>query len=144
MKNITFEGITLKGQHNVAPIGMDGRENANSVFEKITIKNVNIKGTGVYVSVLVGRKYGGRIKDCYVEGNLECHTTENGGISGATHQNILVENVISNVNINRPNCTDAQNRNRTWSYKSYTFQRWNMLHRSLRGPETSAQNNSAD
>ena len=112
IKNIQFENITLTGRHNVAVLsGMDGREDANSIFEKITVKNANVTGTGVYVSTLVGRKYGGRIKDCYVEGNLECYTTENGGIVGATHQNIQIENVISNVNIDRPNSTDDRNQN---------------------------------
>lgn len=111
LKNITFEGITLKGQHNVAPIGMDGRENANSTFENITVKNANVKGTGVYVAAFIGRKYGGKITNCYVEGNVECYTTECGGISGATHQNVQIENVISNVNINRPRSTDNRNQN---------------------------------
>lgn len=112
IKNIEFNNITLSGRHNVAVLsGMDGRENANSIFEKISIKNANVKGTGVYVATLVGRKYGGKINNCYIEGTLEAYTTENGAISGATHQNILIENVIANVNVNRPRSTDDRNLN---------------------------------
>lgn len=112
LKNIELENITLVGRNNVAVIsGMDGRENANSIFEGISVKNANVTGTGVYVSTFIGRKYGGKINNCYVQGNLECYTTENGGIVGATHQNIQISNVISNVNINRPRSTDDRNQN---------------------------------
>ncbi len=111
-RNMKFENITLAGRNNVAVVtGMDGRDNANSIFENISVKNANVTGTGVYVSTFIGRKYGGRLKNIYVQGNLEIATTENGGIIGASHQAIQIENVVSNVNVNRPTSTDNRNQN---------------------------------
>lgn len=49
--------------------GMDGRENANSVFENISVKNSNVTGT------------------------------ENGGLVGAMQQGGTIENVITDVDI---------------------------------------------
>lgn len=111
-RNMKFENITLSGRNNVAVVtGMDGRENANSIFENISVKNANVTGTGVYVSTFIGRKYGGKLKNIYVQGNLEITSTENGGIIGASHQAIQIENVVSNVNVNRPTSTDNRNQN---------------------------------
>lgn len=111
-KNMKFDNITLSGRNNVAVVsGMDGRDNANSIFENISVKNSNVTGTGVYVSNFVGRKFGGKIKNVYVQGTLTVSTTENGGIVGAIHQAIQIENVVSNVDIKRPTSTDARNAN---------------------------------
>lgn len=106
LKNIKFENITLNGNNNVAVVsGMDGRDNANSIFERISVKNANVRGTGVYISTFIGRKYGGSIKNVYVDGHLDVTTTENGGIVGASHQSVIIENVISNVTINKDSNT---------------------------------------
>lgn len=111
-RNMKFENITLSGRNNVAVVtGMDGRENANSIFENISVKNANVTGTGVYVSTFIGRKYGGSLKNIYVHGNMEITSTENGAIIGASHQAVQIENVVSNVNINRPRSTDNRNQN---------------------------------
>ena len=99
-KNMKFDNITLSGRNNVAVItGMDGRENANSVFENISVKNSNVTGTGVYVSNFAGRKYGGLIKNVYVQGTLNVTGTENGGLVGAMQQGGTIENVITDVDI---------------------------------------------
>ena len=112
LKDMKFNNITLSGRNNVAVVsGMDGRENANSVFENISVKNADVTGTGVYISTFIGRKFGGTIKNVYVQGHMECYTTENGGIIGASQQNIQIENVVSNVYINRPKSTDSRNMN---------------------------------
>lgn len=108
-KNMQFENITLEGTHRVATVC--GTDNGNSIFEQITIKNANITGSGFYVAGLVGRKYGGSVKNCYVQGEIECYTTECGGIIGTFHNSLQVENVIANVNINRPRSTDNRNKN---------------------------------
>lgn len=108
-ENMKFENITLKGTHRTSVVS--GTDNANSTFDKITVKNANVTGSGVYVSTFIGRKYGGKITNCYVQGTLECYTTECAGIVGATHQTVIIENVISNVNVNRPKSTDDRNNN---------------------------------
>ena len=101
-KNMRFENITLSGRNNVAVVtGMDGRENANSVFENISVKNANVTGTGVYVSTFAGRKYGGKMKDIYVQGTLNVTGTENGGLVGAMQQGGTIENIVTNVNITK-------------------------------------------
>ncbi len=101
-KNMKFENITLSGRNNVAVVtGMDGRENANSVFENISVKNANVTGTGVYVSTFAGRKYGGKMKDIYVQGTLNVTGTENGGLVGSMQQGGTIENVITDVAITK-------------------------------------------
>ena len=101
-KNMKFENITLSGRNNVAVVtGMDGRENANSIFENISIKNANVTGTGVYVSTFAGRKYNGKMKDIYVQGTLNVTGSENGGLVGAMQQGGTIENVITDVNITK-------------------------------------------
>lgn len=101
VKNITFKDITLSGDHRVAVVA--GIDNANSVFENIKVLNSNVTGTGVYVSNFIGRKYGGSIKNVYVQGQLNIVTTENAGLVGAMQQagNGSYENVITDVNITK-------------------------------------------
>ena len=114
VKNVTFKNITLSGNHNVAVVaGMDGKTNATSVFENIKVLNSNVTGTGVYVSNFIGRKYGGSIKNVYVQGTLNITTTENGGLVGTIQQggSGSYENIITDVDVIRPSCTDAQKRN---------------------------------
>ncbi len=108
-KNMKFEKITLSGTHRVATVV--GTDQSNSTFEQITVKDANIIGSGVYVAGLVGRKYGGSVKNCYVQGTVECYTTECGGIVGALHNGGKFESVVANVNINRPRSTDNRNNN---------------------------------
>ncbi len=114
VKNVTFKNITLSGNHNVAVVaGMDGKTNATSVFENIKVLNSNVTGTGFYVSNFIGRKYGGSIKNVYVQGTLNITTTENGGLVGTIQQggSGSYENIITDVDVIRPSCTDAQKRN---------------------------------
>ncbi len=107
VRNVKFENITLSGANNVAVLsGMDGRENANSVFENISVKNADVTGSGVYVSTFVGRKYGGKISNVFVQGSLHVTSTENGGLVGALQQNgTIVENVITDVSVDKPRNT---------------------------------------
>ena len=104
LRNMRFDGITLVGQNNVAVIsGQDGEPggNKNSLFENISVKNADVRGSGVYVSTFVGRKFRGTIRNVFVQGNLEVTTTENGGIAGASQKGGTIENVISKVNIHK-------------------------------------------
>ena len=97
-----FENITLSGRNNVAVVtGMDGRNNANSVFENISVKNANVTGTGVYVSTFAGRKYNGKMKNIYVQGTLNVTGSENGGLVGAMQQGGTIENIIADVDITK-------------------------------------------
>lgn len=112
VRNIRFNNITLLGQNNVAVLsGMDGRENANSTFENISVKNAKVTGTGVYVSTFVGRKFGGIVRNIYVDGTLNIQKTESAGIIGASQENVIIENIVSNVEISRPSNGDARNQN---------------------------------
>lgn len=106
-RNMKFENITLSGRNNVAVVsGADARDNANSIFENISVKNANVTGTGVYVSNFVGRKYGGRISNVFVQGKLTINSTENGGLVGSLQQNgTVVENVITDVDITKTHNT---------------------------------------
>ncbi len=114
LRDMKFTNITLTGANNVAVVsGMDGRENANSIFDRISVKNANVQGSGVYLSTFVGRKFGGKISNVYVEGHIETTTTENGGLVGAIHQNVMIENVVTNVSI-----TKSQN---TYNNASHYF-----------------------
>lgn len=109
--NMKFKNITLSGANGVAPVvAMDGRT-GNSVFDRISVENANVTGSGVYVSTFIGRKFGGKIINCYVQGDLECYTTECGGLTGALQNGGQISNVIVNVNINRPKSTDNRNNN---------------------------------
>lgn len=99
IKNMKFDTITLEGRHRVATV--TGFDNQNSIFENISVKNVRVKGSGVYVSTFIGRKYGGTIKNVFVEGSMEITTTENGGIVGAFQKGGTIENVISKVSIHK-------------------------------------------
>ncbi|MCI9110354.1 MAG: hypothetical protein HFH47_00910, partial [Bacilli bacterium] len=103
-----FENITLEGRHRVAPVVTF--DNLNSTFENISVVNASVKGSGVYVSTFIGRKYGGSIKNVYVQGTLECTTTENGGIIGAFQKGGTIMNTISNVSVIKASNTDGQNR----------------------------------
>ncbi len=106
-RNLRFENITLSGRNNVAVVsGADARDNANSVFENISVKNANVTGTGVYVSTFIGRKYGGRISNVFVQGKLTINSTENGGLVGSLQQNgTVVENVVTDVSITKTHNT---------------------------------------
>lgn len=99
LRNLKFNNITLEGRHRVAVVA--SFDNANSTFENISVKNASVKASGVYASAFIGRKYGGTIKNVYVEGNMEITTTENGGVVGAFQKGGTIENVISKVNISK-------------------------------------------
>lgn len=99
LRSLKFENVTLEGRHRIAVVS--SFDNANSTFENISVKNASVKGSGVYVSTFVGRKYGGTIKNVFVEGMLEITTTENGGIVGALQKGGTISNVISIVNIHK-------------------------------------------
>ena len=99
LRNLNLENITLEGRHRVAVIA--SFDNANSTFENISVKNANVKGSGVYVSTFIGRKYGGIVRNVFVEGTMEITTTENGGIVGAFQKGGTIENVISKVSIHK-------------------------------------------
>ena len=72
----------------------------------ISVKNANVTGSGVYVSTFVGRKYGGKISNVFVQGTLSVTSTENGGLVGALQQNgSIVENVVTDVSINKTSNT---------------------------------------
>lgn len=109
LNNIKFENITLEGNHRVATVV--GFDDSNSTFENISVINANIKGSGVYISTFIGRKYGGSIKNVYVEGTIECTTTENGGLVGAIQQGGVIENVVTNVAITKTRNTYTSNIN---------------------------------
>ena len=100
LKNMKFNNITLSGFNNVAIVGAE-TSGANSVYENISIKNANVTGTGVYVSTFIGRKYGGSVKNVYVQGTLTINSTENGGLIGAAQENGTYENIITDVSINK-------------------------------------------
>ena len=76
-------------------------DNANSTFDKISIKNANLSGSGVYIAGLVGRKYGGRVSNVYVDGNISITAVANAGVIGSTETNVTITNVVSKVNIER-------------------------------------------
>lgn len=107
--NVKFENIELKGRHRVSVVSTT--DNSNSSFNRVSVKNANVIGTGVYVSTFVGRKYSGFVKDCYVQGTITCNSTEAGGITGASQNGGQFENVIANVNMIRLSNTDGQRRN---------------------------------
>jgi len=112
LRNMKFDGITLVGANNVAVVsGQDGESggNKNSVIENISVKNANVKGTGVYVSTFIGRKFRGSIKNVFVQGEMEVTTTENGGVVGASQKGGTIENVISKVNIRKSENTYTSN-----------------------------------
>ncbi len=109
IRNVQFENITLKGTNRTAVVV--AVDNSGSVFEKISVKNANVTGSGFYVSTFIGRKYAGKITDCYVEGRLECYTTECGGLIGALQSGGEISNTITKVDINRPRSTDNRNNN---------------------------------
>ncbi len=97
--NLKFENITVEGRNNVAVVV--AVDNANSTFDKISIKNANISGSGVYIAGLVGRKYGGRVSNVYVDGNVSITAVANAGVIGSTETNVTITNVVSKVNIER-------------------------------------------
>jgi len=107
-KNMKFENITLEGRNRVATVVTF--DNLNSTFENISVVNANVKGSGVYVSTFIGRKYGGTIKNVYVQGTIDCTTTENGGLIGALQKGGVIENAVTNVEITKSRNTDGQNR----------------------------------
>lgn len=107
--NMKFTDITLQGRNNVAIVV--AVDNSNSTFDRISIKNANISGSGVYIAGIVGRKYGGTVKNVYVDGNLAITAVANAGIIGSTETNVTISNVISNVNVERT--SDSENKNRT-------------------------------
>ena len=105
--------MNIRSFSNIAPNSDDV-----SVFAKLTngatirnikFENISIEGSGVYVSTFIGRKYGGSIKNVYVEGNIEITTTENGGIVGAFQKGGTMENVVSRVNIHKTRNTYTSN-----------------------------------
>lgn len=108
IRNIKFEDITLQGRNSVAVLS--ALDKSNSVFENISVKNANITASGVYASALVGRKYGGKINNVYVDGNISVTAVANGGIAGSTETNVAITNVISKVNIERT--ADSENKAR--------------------------------
>lgn len=105
LKNMKFNNITLSGANSVAVVTGAETSGANSVYENISVKNANVTGTGVYVSTFVGRKYGGSIKNVYVQGTLKINSTENGGLMGASQEAVSVQNIITDVAINKTHNT---------------------------------------
>ena len=97
--NLKFENITLQGRNNIGVVV--AVDNANSTFDKISIKNANLSGSGVYIAGLVGRKYGGRVSNVYVDGNISITAVANAGVIGSTETNVTITNVVSKVNIER-------------------------------------------
>ena len=106
--NMKFKDVTVQGRNNVAVVV--AVDNSNSTFDKISIKNANLSGSGVYIAGLVGRKYGGTVTNVYVDGNLSVTAIANAGIIGSTETNVTVSNVISDVNIERTSDSEKKNR----------------------------------
>ncbi len=106
--NMKFNNVTVQGRNNVAVVV--AVDNSNSTFDKISIKNANLSGSGVYIAGLVGRKYGGTVTNVYVDGNLSVTAIANAGIIGSTETNVTVSNVISDVNIERTSDSEKKNR----------------------------------
>ena len=97
--NLKFENITVQGRNNVAVLV--AVDNANSTFDKISVKNANVSGSGVYIAGLVGRKYGGSVSNVYVDGNVSITAVANAGVIGSTETNVTITNVVSKVNMER-------------------------------------------
>ncbi len=106
--NMKFNNVTVQGRNNVAVVV--AVDNSNSTFDKISIKNANLSGSGVYIAGLVGRKYGGTVTNVYVDGNLSVTAIANAGIIGSTETNVTISNVISDVNIERTSDSEKKNR----------------------------------
>lgn len=106
--NMKFSNVTVQGRNNVAVVV--AVDNSNSTFDRISIKNANLSGSGVYIAGLVGRKYGGTVSNVYVDGNLSVTAIANAGIIGSTETNVTVSNVISNVNIERTSDSEKKGR----------------------------------
>jgi len=105
--NAVFSNMKVAGSVNGRNYaGLISGEDTSSTFENITIaKYKNAAGEmssqvigNSNLGLLVGRKSGGSIKNCYVEGNLSSNSGSNiGGITGVSIGNVTIENVISNV-----------------------------------------------
>lgn len=106
--NMKFSDVTVQGRNSVAVVV--AVDNSNSTFDRISIKNANLSGSGVYIAGLVGRKYGGTVSNVYVDGNLSVTAIANAGIIGSTETNVTVSNVISNVNIERTSDSEKKGR----------------------------------
>ena len=105
-KNMYFDGIKLLGWQNTAPLsGYD----KSSVMEQITVVNTEVKSTSYYASLLVARKSGGRISDCYIEGKLNMNSTQLAGVVGELMDGGIAENTISNVEVTRRANDDNRN-----------------------------------
>ena len=105
-RNMYFDGIRLLGWQNTAPLsGYD----KSSVIEQITVVNTEVKSTGYYAALLVARKSGGSISDCYVEGKLNINSTQLGGVVGELMDRAIIENTVANVEITRRSNDDNRN-----------------------------------
>ncbi|MDY3366892.1 S-layer homology domain-containing protein [Zhenhengia yiwuensis] len=109
LSDITFDNIEIVGRQYTGVVV--GADRSKSQFERISIKNANVvaKG-GFYNSMFIGRKYGGRISDVYLDGTLEVSTTENGGLVGTAHDGVQMNRIVSRINLNMPTNTDGQKR----------------------------------
>ena len=105
--NMYFDNIALTGYHRTGILS--GNDQSNSIMENITIVNSNVKGTGYYAALLVGRKFGGRISNCYVEGKLNINSTQVAPITGELLNNALTENTVANVEVTRRSNDDTRN-----------------------------------
>lgn len=107
--NVKFENVRVTGRHRVAVI--TGLDQSNSTFNRVSVTNAYVSGSGVYVSAFVGRKYGGIVRDCLIEGEVYGNSTEIAGVIGASHNNGTYENIVANVRFTLTGNTDGQNRN---------------------------------
>ncbi len=107
VENIVIDGVNIKGRENLGAIVGSA---TNSNFNKISISGITISGPRFYVGGAIGRSNNTILSNTKVSGEIIITSTHNGGVIGAINGGTL-ENVFSNVVIERPNNTDNRNQN---------------------------------
>lgn len=107
VENIKVNNVIINGRENLA--GLVGVA-TNSMFNKITVDNINITGYRFYIGGIIGRATNTTLSNARVTGKITLNATHNGGVIGAINSGRL-ENVYANVEIARPSNTDSRNQN---------------------------------
>ncbi len=105
---ITLENITISAHNEVG--GMIGKMYSSRV-KNIEAINVNISLTNFYGGGLFGRVHSTSIENVVVDGSVSTTKTHSGGVAGVLRDNTTLTNVVSNVEVVKPEIDDDRNSN---------------------------------
>ncbi len=108
IKDVKLENIAIIGKNEIG--GLVGKAQ-DVILSRAEIINIDLTCNLYYGGGVVGRAHSSLIEDIYSEGKLTTTKTHSGGIVGASRDSTTIINIVSNMQIARPQNDDDRAEN---------------------------------